>query len=82
VPERLARRYGTEAADVLALGAGRPDLLEPVVAGLPTLRAELAFGVEHELALTAEDLADRRTRLGLLDGRREQALAAAREILP
>ena len=67
---------------MLALGAGRPDLLEPVVAGLSTLRAELALGVEHELALTAEDLADRRARLGLFDGRREQALAAAREILP
>ena len=32
---RLLGRYGTEAPAVLALADGRPELLEPVVAGLP-----------------------------------------------
>ena len=88
VPERLVHRYGTEAANVLALRGrqltadDRRVLVEPVAAGFPTLRAELAFAVEHELGLTAEDLVDRRSRLGLLAREREPALAVAREILP
>jgi glycerol-3-phosphate dehydrogenase len=76
-PPRLARRYGAEAAEVAAAGS-----LEPVAPGVPVCEAELAWGVEHELALTAGDLVDRRTRAGLVPEWREAAIAAAGTMVP
>jgi glycerol-3-phosphate dehydrogenase len=80
VPRRLVRRYGTEAPDVLALGAADPALREPVVDGLPVLGAELAWAVRHEGALDAADLLDRRTRIGLVPADRERALPLATQL--
>jgi len=71
---RLARRYGAEAP---ALAAAPAELLEPVARGVPVSGAELRWAVEHELALTVEDLADRRTRAGLVPEWRAATLAAA-----
>jgi glycerol-3-phosphate dehydrogenase len=80
-PERLVRRYGTEAPAVLALADGRPDWLEPVGEGVPYCGAELLWAARHELALTAADLADRRTRAGLVPAWRAVVMAAAEEVL-
>ncbi len=85
-PERLVRRYGTEACDVLA-GAralsGLPDqeLLAPVCDGVPTTLAELLWGVTHEGALDVGDLLDRRTRVGLVPDDRAAAGPAAERAL-
>lgn len=78
--ERLVQRYGMEAADVLALAEDRPELRERVVPELPVIRAELVWALRHELALTAEDLIDRRTRIGQTKFR-EAALATARRLM-
>jgi glycerol-3-phosphate dehydrogenase len=64
-------------------GADRPavtqgDALAP---GLPATREQLRFAVEHELALTPDDLLDRRTRLGLVPQWRAAALDAAHAAL-
>ncbi len=59
---RLLGRYGTEAAQVLALAKDRPDLLDPVVAGLPYTGAEFLYAVREEMAGTLDDLLGRRTR--------------------
>ncbi len=77
-PPRLLRRYGAEAADVTGLAERDPRLLEPLATGLGVCGAELRFAVEHEGALTVDDLLDRRTRLGLVPERRAAALDAAR----
>ncbi len=71
-PPRLARRYGAEAPAVAALAA-----TEPVAPGVPVSEAELRWAVEHELALSPDDLADRRTRAGLVPEWREAVAAAA-----
>ncbi|HEV7207772.1 MAG TPA: glycerol-3-phosphate dehydrogenase/oxidase [Mycobacteriales bacterium] len=76
LPPRLVRRYGSEAGAVAAAGS-----LEPVAAGVPVLRAELAFGVAVEGALTVEDLLARRTRLALVPAWAEAARPAAQEAL-
>jgi glycerol-3-phosphate dehydrogenase len=76
-PARLVRRYGAEAPTVLALAANDPELLEPVAEGVPVLGVEFAFAIRSELALTADDLLDRRTRLGLVPAERALALGAA-----
>jgi glycerol-3-phosphate dehydrogenase len=81
IAPRLARRYGAEAADVLALADGRPELLEPLAEDVPTTGAELRFAVERELALSVDDVLDRRTRIGLVPARRAAVLDTARELL-
>lgn len=58
----LVDRHGTVAPDVLARGR-ELDLLRPLVAGFPYLEAEVAWAVEHELALSLDDLLARRLRL-------------------
>ena len=83
-PARLVRRFGTEAPFVLATAraaSGLPDkeLLSPGPRGV-TL-AELIFGVTHEGAISADDLLDRRTRLGLIPADRADALPLANRAL-
>ena len=58
----LVRRHGTEAPEMLELAFGRPDLLEPLVEGLPYLKVEAIWAARHEMSLTVEDLLSRRTR--------------------
>jgi glycerol-3-phosphate dehydrogenase len=59
---RLTGRYGTEAAAVLALADGRPELLQPVIAGLPYTAAELRYAAREEMAQNLDDVLARRTR--------------------
>jgi glycerol-3-phosphate dehydrogenase len=85
-PARLVRRYGTEALSVLAeaeLRTGRTaaELLEPLSSTVPVTRAELIWGVACEGALDADDLLDRRTRIGMVAADRADAEGAAREAL-
>ncbi len=82
-PARLVRRYGTEAATVLAsavtlTGLPEAELLEPLAAEVPVTRAELLFGVTHEGALDVDDLLERRTRISMVAADRSAADDAAR----
>jgi glycerol-3-phosphate dehydrogenase len=70
----LVARHGGETPAVLALAAGRPDLLEPLVPGLPHLRVEAVWAVREEMAMTVDDVLSRRTRASL---RRVEAAATA-----
>jgi glycerol-3-phosphate dehydrogenase len=85
-PERLVRRFGTEAPDVLATavaetGLREGDLTAPVADGVAVTLAELVWGVTHEGAVSVEDLLDRRTRLGLVPADRDLAVPAAEKAL-
>ncbi len=82
VPARLTRRYGAEAPAVAALADDRPELLAPVAPGLPVLGVELRWAVEREGALTASDVLDGRTRLGLVGAWRAAALPALERLVP
>jgi glycerol-3-phosphate dehydrogenase len=73
--EHLAGRFGTDADSVRALVADDPKLGEPLVAGLPYLRAEAVYAARHEMAHTLDDVLSRRTRARLL-ARDESARAA------
>ncbi|MDX6287950.1 MAG: glycerol-3-phosphate dehydrogenase [Frankiales bacterium] len=79
-PERMVRKYGAEAVAVIALADGDPSLLDPIAPTVPTTRAELMFGLRHEGALDADDLLDRRTRIGLVPADRALAEPAASEV--
>jgi glycerol-3-phosphate dehydrogenase len=67
----LAGRYGTEiSAD--------PSLGEPLVTGLPYLRAEAIHAVRNEMARTLDDVLSRRTRARLFD--RHASVVAAEAV--
>ena len=74
--DHLGRRYGTEANAVLELVAGDPALGEPLVPGLPYLRAEAVHAVRAEMARTLDDVLSRRTRARLLARDASAAVAA------
>lgn len=86
---RLIRRYGADAglaltASVEASGWSEAELLAPIAPGhatIPTVWAELFFGITHEGAADVADLLDRRTRIGLVPADREVAVAAAERAL-
>ena len=73
--DHLVSRFGTEAAAVRRLIAGDASLGQPLVKGLPYLRAEAVYCARHELVATLDDLLSRRMR-GLLYDRHATAAAA------
>jgi glycerol-3-phosphate dehydrogenase len=83
-PDRLVRRFGTEASLVLenartVTGLSAEELLAPGPQGV-TL-AELVFGVTHEGAVDVDDLLDRRVRVGLVTEDKAAALPLAERAL-
>jgi glycerol-3-phosphate dehydrogenase len=84
VHEHLASRYGTEADAVLTLVREEPGLRDPLVPGLPYLRAEAIHAVRYEMAVTLDDVLSRRTRARLLarDASRDAAEDVARLLAP
>jgi glycerol-3-phosphate dehydrogenase len=79
-PASLVARFGGESAAVLAAArCDRPT--DPVAARIDVTRAEFEFAITHEGALDIDDILDRRTRIGLVAGDRERAVAAAEEML-
>ncbi|HXQ44430.1 MAG TPA: glycerol-3-phosphate dehydrogenase/oxidase [Acidimicrobiales bacterium] len=70
----LVARHGGETPDVLAPASGRPELLEPLIEGLPYLRVEAVWAARQEMAMTVDDVLSRRTRATL---RRAEAAAQA-----
>jgi len=71
----LANRYGAEGRAVIAMADRDDTLAEPLVPGLPYLRAEALFAARYEMARTLDDILSRRTR-SLLLARDESALVA------
>ncbi|HEX9497514.1 MAG TPA: glycerol-3-phosphate dehydrogenase C-terminal domain-containing protein, partial [Mycobacterium sp.] len=80
MPGSLVARYGAEAPNVIAAAScERPT--EPVAEDIDVIRAEFEYAVTHEGAMTVDDILDRRTRIGLVDGDRARAVAVAEELL-
>ncbi|AHH94006.1 FAD-dependent oxidoreductase [Kutzneria viridogrisea] len=75
-PQRLVARYGREATEVAALGM--PELVSESTG---TTAAEVVWALRHEGALDAEDVLDRRTRIGLSPNDRAAALPAVRALV-
>jgi glycerol-3-phosphate dehydrogenase len=78
LPGSLVARFGAEAPAVLARATcARPA--DPVADGIDVTRAEFEYAVTHEGALSADDIVDRRTRIGLVDADRERVHTVAAE---
>ena len=76
--EHLAGRHGGESPVLFAMVGAHPGLAEPLVEGLPYLRAEAVYAARYEMAATLDDVLSRRTRARLLDA--EASVAAAPDV--
>ena len=65
----LHHRYGNESELLTQMIAQEPSLGEPLIAGLPYLRAEAIFAVQYEMARTLDDILSRRTRARIINRR-------------
>ena len=80
LPPSLVARYGAEAPNVVvAATCERPN--DPVAEGIDVTRAEFEYAVTHEGALDADDIVDRRTRVGLVQTDRDRVVAVAKAFL-
>ena len=76
VSRHLTSNYGTRALQVAEVAkAGAPALGARLSPRFPFIYAEVAFAVQHEYAVHAEDVLARRTRLAFLNA--AEAAAAA-----
>jgi glycerol-3-phosphate dehydrogenase len=66
----LASRYGHAAQAVLGTASERGEFAQVILSGVPDLLAEAPFAARHEQARSVGDVLLRRTRLGLIAGRR------------
>ena len=74
----LAERFGAEYPQINELVAQNPRLSEPLISGLPYIKAEAIFAVRNEMARTLDDVLTRRTRARIIN--RPAALASARSV--
>jgi len=76
--EHLANRYGGETRTLLAMIERDRTLGDPLVPGLPYLRAEALFAARYEMVRSLEDVLSRRTRARLFA--RDASAAAAPDV--
>jgi len=76
--EHLAGRHGGESRVLFAMVEADPDLAQPLVEGLPYLRAEAVYAARYEMVATVDDVLSRRTRARLLAA--EASVAAAPDV--
>lgn len=74
----LHQRFGSEVQTIQQLIAGDASLAEPLIIGLPYLRAEVIFAIRFEMARTLDDILSRRTRARIIN--RPASLASARAV--
>ncbi|TMA98826.1 MAG: glycerol-3-phosphate dehydrogenase/oxidase [Deltaproteobacteria bacterium] len=74
----LADRYGSRVGELLHRVAADRRLADPIVPTLPDPRAEVLEAVEHEGALTVEDVLRRRTQISLRE--ESEGVKAAGEV--
>ncbi|HUL15869.1 MAG TPA: glycerol-3-phosphate dehydrogenase/oxidase [Terriglobales bacterium] len=68
--KHLAEKFGTEAERVLRLCEGRKEWKEPLVEGMPAIRAQAVFCIREEMAMTIEDVLARRIGIQFFDWRK------------
>jgi len=79
--QRLVKRYGARALQLLALLEREPELAAPLTAELPLLGIEVAYAIDCEMARTPEDILRRRTPLALGTGHGLAALPGVTALL-
>lgn len=63
--DHLFTLYGARVFNLLRLIDDSPELAEPIVVGLPDIKAQVVYAVRSEMAYTLSDICRRRTMLSL-----------------
>jgi glycerol-3-phosphate dehydrogenase len=71
----LTEKFGTNATAVLDLAKQELELAQPIIAGFPAIRAEIAYAARNEMAATLDDVLERRTGMQFFSWK--MAMAAA-----
>ena len=79
--DHLLTVYGSRAGELLALVDETPNLAQPVVAGLPDIRAQIVFAVRAEMAHTFIDILRRRTTIAMHRNYGYDALPVVADVL-
>jgi glycerol-3-phosphate dehydrogenase len=74
----LTGRHGSETGEVVSLCQANPSLAQPLVPGLPYIKAEAVYSARHEMAVTLADVLTRRTRALILN--RAASMQAAPDV--
>ena len=74
--DHLGGAYGADALGVLALVEQDTSLGARLLADLPYIRAEVVYSCREEMALTLEDVLQRRTHIALEDRLRGTGIAS------
>lgn len=80
LPSSLVARFGAESARVMS-SATVPDPASTIADGIDVLRAEVEYALTHEGALSADDIIERRTRIGLVPDDAARVRASVEEIV-
>ncbi len=73
--QHLTEKFGTHAVEILELACTDKQLAAPIVAGSPSIQAEIVYSIRYEMAASIEDVLAR--RLGLQWFSWNSAIAAA-----
>ena len=76
--DHLASRYGSDARELITMVLEDRALGDPLVPGLPYIRAEAVYAARNEMARTVDDVLSRRTRARLLA--RDASAAASDDV--
>ena len=74
----LLNRHGALFSEVLEPALSDGSLLEPIIPGLPYLKAEILYAATHEGARSVDDVLSRRTRINF--EAKDQGIGAAKEV--
>ncbi|MGW5054830.1 glycerol-3-phosphate dehydrogenase/oxidase [Actinokineospora sp. NPDC004072] len=80
-PDWLVSRHGTDAVRIHAMAQLDPDLAKPITPTSQITAAEVVWAVRTEGAMTADDVLDRRTRVGLVPAERAEAEPVVAELV-
>nr|CEL66611.1 TPA: glycerol-3-phosphate dehydrogenase, putative [Neospora caninum Liverpool] len=71
----LVESYGFLARSVCEIAKERPELAEPLIndGAFPFLKAEVVYGVRHEMARSVSDVLARRMRMAFVDAPKAEA---------
>jgi glycerol-3-phosphate dehydrogenase len=74
----LTGRHGSETGELVSLCEADRTLAQPLVPGLPYIKAEAVYSARHEMAVTLADVLARRTRALILN--RAASIQAAPDV--
>jgi glycerol-3-phosphate dehydrogenase len=81
IVQSLMDFYGTRFSDVLSLIDKDPSLKDPICSCSSVIRAQIVYAIETEMAITEEDITDRRLMLGFTDCQSGKCREVIKEML-